>query len=297
VTTTRKALGRGLDALLPPLPAASISVPSAPPLGKREYFLCPIEEIRPAPDQPRRHFSEEALDQLAATIREHGVVQPLLVRREPGREGFSLIAGERRWRAAQRAGLHEVPVVVRDTTAKESFEVALVENLQRQDLDAIEEALAFQRLADDFGLSHDEIATRVGKDRSTVANATRLLQLSARLRQLVIDGTLSAGHARALLGLGAGDGGAVERAARTVVARGLSVRQTEMLVRRLRKDPGAKKAAATADSPAARDVEARLRARLATKVRLNTKADGSGCIEIDYFSLDELDRILAVVLG
>lgn len=296
MTTTRKALGRGLDALLPPLPAPSVVTHLAPPLARRDYFLCPIEEIRPAPDQPRRHFSEEALNELAATIREHGVVQPLLVRREPGREGFLLIAGERRWRAAQRAGLHEVPVVVRETSAKESFEVALVENLQRQDLDAIEEALAFQRLADDFGLSHDEIATRVGKDRSTVANSTRLLQLSPRVRQLVIEGALSAGHARALLGLSAADGGAVDRAARMVATRGLSVRQTESLVRRLRQDPAAKKPAA-AVSPAVRDVEARLRARLATKVRLSAHPDGSGRIEIDYFSLDELDRILAVVLG
>ena len=285
MSTTRKALGRGLDALLPAIPVIM------PGSGTRKDFLvCPIEEIRPAPNQPRRRFAEAALAELAVTIHEHGIVQPLLVRREPGRDGFVLIAGERRWRAAQKAGLREVPVVVKDATPRESFEMALVENLQRQDLDAIEEADAYQRLAKDYALSHEAIATRVGKDRSTIANAMRLLTLPQRVRDWVAEGTLTAGHARALLGLEAH--AAIERAARHVAARGLSVRQTEALVRRA----GRRATSKVAATAATREVEARLRTRLGTKVRLVARPGGAGTIEIDYHSLDELDRLLGVIL-
>lgn len=289
-TPARRVLGRGLDALLPP--TAPVSAAPVAPL-RRDFFLCPVEEIRPAADQPRRHFAEAALEELAATIREHGVVQPLLVRRESGRDGFLLIAGERRWRAAQRAGLREVPVVVREATARHAFEIALVENLQRQDLDAIEEAEAYARLANDHSLAHEEIARRVGKDRSTVANAIRLLGLPARARQMVVEGQLSAGHARALLGLEAPD--AIERAARHVASRGLSVRQTEALVRSLRLG-STQRTRPSEGSVAVRDVEAKLRARLGTRVTIAASANGSGRIEIAYHSLDELDRILGVIL-
>ncbi|MEK6608483.1 MAG: ParB/RepB/Spo0J family partition protein, partial [Myxococcota bacterium] len=168
--TPRRALGRGLDALLPPIAPGAAPVPALPlaPPPRRDFLHCPVDEIRPAPDQPRRRFSDDGLASLAATIREHGVVQPLLVRRERGRDGFVIIAGERRWRAAQRAGLREVPIVVKEAAPREAFELALIENLQREDLDPLEEAEAFSRLASEHGLSQDAISARVGKDRSTV---------------------------------------------------------------------------------------------------------------------------------
>ena len=192
----KRGLGRGLSALLPTAAAPSPLRPDSGP--RRTYFSAQIEEVYPGPEQPRHKFEETALTELADSIRVHGVIVPLVVRPRP-EGGYFLIAGERRWRAAQRAGLHEVPVVVQEVDSQVAFERALVENLQRADLGPIEEATAFQRLVDEFGLTQDAIAERIGKDRSTVANAIRLLKLPMPVRQLVEDERLTMGHARALL--------------------------------------------------------------------------------------------------
>jgi ParB family chromosome partitioning protein len=291
MSNKRRALGRGLAALIPAAP-----VPPAPPApagGRSPYFECAIEDVQRAPDQPRHTFDEAALEELAGSIREQGVIQPLIVRTAPGGR-FVLIAGERRWRAAQRAGLKQVPVIVKEATDAEAFELALVENLQRSDLNPIEEAEAYRRLTEDSGYTQELLAQRVGKDRSTVANALRLLRLPAPVREQCATGQLSMGHARALLGLERED--EIERTARAVVGRGLSVRQTEQLVRRRRAGPAAAKPEAPAPSANVRDLESRLRQALGTKVRLAQTAAGAGTIEIDYHSLDELDRLLELLL-
>ncbi|HEY3358795.1 MAG TPA: ParB/RepB/Spo0J family partition protein [Polyangia bacterium] len=295
----RRALGRGLSALIPaaaPAPAAAVpvAVPVAP--GAQPYFEAAIEDLARMPDQPRHVFDEQALEELAQSIREQGIIQPLLVRTAPG-GGFIIVAGERRWRAAQRAGLKQVPVLIKEATDAQAFELALVENLQRSDLNPIEEAEAYRRLTEESGYTQETVAQRVGKDRSTVANALRLLRLPAPVRELCAAGQLSMGHARALLGLESE--GEMERAARAVVSRGLSVRQAEQLVRQghlKKREPGAAAPAAPEPSANVRDLETRLRRALGTKVRLVQTAAGSGRIEVDYASLDELDRLLELLL-
>lgn len=294
----RKALGRGLGALLPnapggpdaPAPAAKVS---AEPAEKRAYFKAQVEDIYPSPEQPRRRFDETLLEELAQSIREHGVIQPLIVRaRKEG--GYYLIAGERRWRASQRAGLLEVPIVVQEVASKEAFERAIVENVQRADLNAIEEALAFQRLADEFGLTQEQIAAKVGKERSTIANSLRLLKLPNSVREMVEDGRLNMGHARALLGLSST--GEIEICARTVASEGLSVRATEALIRK-RQAPPKEKVPPPPKSSSVRDVENRLTKSLGASVTLTEKKSGKGgSIEIKYTDLDDLDRLLERLL-
>jgi ParB family chromosome partitioning protein len=328
----RKALGRGLSALIPSLPSApppgepatggdgeaDVAVHRPPELGgaamtaaavrapgnRREFFLCPIEEIRPARDNPRQRFDEQRLQELADSIRAQGLVQPLVVRLldaaelkaeqkrgEPG-GSFVLIAGERRWRAAQRAGLKEVPVVVKDVSATQAFELALVENLQREDLNPIEEAEAYRRLSDEFGYTQEELARRVGRERTTVANSLRLLKLPDKVRDQVATQKLSMGHARALLGLE--DAERIELTADRIVAKELSVRQTEDLVRRTQREDGQKpkKLPEGQKTPAVRDVEDRLQKALGVRVTLRPKDARSGVIEVHYHSLDELDGLI-----
>ncbi len=290
-----RGLGRGLGALLPPQPTAPAAAPPAPAVDarSRSYFHAQIEEVHPSPDQPRRRFDDAELDELAASIRAHGVIMPLVVRARPG-GGYHLIAGERRWRAAQRAGLHEVPVVVQDVDDREAFERALIENVQRADLNAIEEAAAFHRLLDEFGMTQEQVAERVGKDRSTIANAVRLLKLPLSVRELVEERRLSMGHARALLGLE--DAGAIEVVARGVVAKGLSVRATEALVRTHGKAPAPPKPRLE-KSASVRDLEERLTRALGGPVTIDEDAPGkdgrkSGRLSIKYLDLDHLDRLL-----
>ncbi|MEJ7599073.1 MAG: ParB/RepB/Spo0J family partition protein [Kofleriaceae bacterium] len=297
----KRGLGRGLGALLPggaigaPLaqprrvePTDDFAGPAARP---RTYFAAGIEDVYPSPEQPRHKFDEDKLAGLADTIRVHGIIVPLVVRPRP-EGGYFLIAGERRWRAAQKAGLHEVPVVVQDVTEATALERALVENVQRADLGPLEEAAAYQRLVDDYSLTHDQVADRMGKDRSTIANAIRLLRLPPPVRQLVEDERLSMGHARALLGLE--DAGAIERAARDVVARQLSVRATEALVKKARAPkPDAKPPRPTGKSASVRDLEERLTRALGGPVVITEDEPGkAGRIEIRYLDLDHLDRLL-----
>ena len=289
-----KGLGMGLSALLGEAtrPAAAQTVGAG---GVREIE---IARIRPNPNQPRVQFDDAALDELSKSIAARGVLQPILLR--VSGEGYEIVAGERRWRAAQRAGLHAVPVVVRDSAPAEAFELAMVENLQRQDLNPIEEAEGFDRLLREFGYTQESLAARVGKDRSTVANALRLLKLPPGVRALVIAGRLSMGHARAILGLETLASGAVEameRMARLASARDLSVRQVEQLVRRAKETPSqGEPEPSTRPTASARDLETRLSRTLGARVRVVEAGPGRGQLAIHYASLDELDRILAKLL-
>ena len=289
----KRGLGRGLGALMPTSPAPAPAPSPRTDDAQRKYFHAQIEDVYPSPDQPRRRFEEPELAELAQSIRAHGVIMPLVVRARPG-GGYLLIAGERRWRASQRAGLREVPVVVQDVDGREAFERALVENLQRADLNPIEEAAAFQRLIDEFGLTQEEVAERVGKERSTVANAVRLLKLPGPVRQMVEEKRLSMGHARALLGLDTAD--AIETAARQVAAKGLSVRATEELVRK-RNEPARPETRAE-KSASVKDLEERLTRALGGPVTIREADDQkkSGTLEIRYLDLDHLDRLLEKLL-
>ncbi len=295
--TKRRALGRGLGALIP---GAGGEPAERQQAARGDYFLAAIEDVHPSPEQPRQSFAESKLEELAQSIRSEGIIQPLVVRERGAREGggFWLIAGERRWRAAQRAGLHQVPVVVREASPAKAFEMALVENVQRADLNPIEEAEAYRRLSDELGYTQEQVAERVGKDRTTVTNALRLLKLPVAVRKLVSDGDLSMGHARALLGLEAAE--AIEIAARKVAARALSVRATEDLVRRQRDGESAKPASSgtAGKSASVKDLEEKLTRALGARVRIAERgAAKGGRIEIDYADLDDLDRLLDVLLA
>jgi ParB family chromosome partitioning protein len=304
----KRGLGRGLSALLPngPSPAAMGQTGTAGLIGhagalppghhaasprSRTYFAAGIEELFPSPEQPRRRFDDAKLGELADSMKSHGVIVPLVVRPRP-EGGYFLIAGERRWRAAQRAGLHEVPVVVQDIEQGTALERALIENIQRADLGPLEEATAYQRLAEEFGLTQEAIAERVGKDRSTIANAIRLLKLPPPVRQLVEDDRLSMGHARALLALD--EPAQIERAARQVVDRQLSVRATEALVKKAKEPLDRRPPAAKPQKTASvRDLEERLTRALGGPVAITEDEPGkAGRIEIRYMNLDHLERLL-----
>jgi ParB family chromosome partitioning protein len=247
----------------------------------------------PQKGQPRQHFESAALDELAQSIKEHGLIEPLVVRRRPGTDEFELIAGERRWRAAQRAGLREILVVVRDVSAKDAFELALIENVQREDLNPIEFAEALDRLLAEHEYTQDSLASRIGKDRSTLANALRLLKLPAEVRSRVITGELSEGHGRALLG--APSEAVLNALAEKVVRGKLSVRQTEALVRAAKAAPAKGGKIAGTKTASARDLESRLERKLGTKCEVRDR-EGKGEVVIKYGSLDELDRLLEVLL-
>ncbi|HET9525068.1 MAG TPA: ParB/RepB/Spo0J family partition protein [Pyrinomonadaceae bacterium] len=279
----RKALGRGLGALL----SSDRTVDLGP-----EPAEVDVESIVPSPMQPRMHFDEGGLEGLADSIRTHGVVQPLLVRRQG--EHYELIAGERRWRAARIAGLSKVPVVVKDVQDKDLLEIALIENIQRENLNPIEEAQAYRRLIESVGLTQEALAVRVGRDRSYITNYLRLLKLPDDLQQLVVEGRLSTGHARTILGLSHVD--QQRRLARQVIDGGLSVRATEHLVRKAVEGTPAK-TASTAD-PNIRAAETKLRRALGTQVRIvQLRGEGHGKVEISFFSNQDLDRIYNLLLS
>lgn len=305
--TKRPALGRGLGALLPGKPP---SAPAAPPEAAPAAVTpagppreLPIERIEPNPEQPRKQFDPEKLEELAQSIRTQGILQPIVVTPRPKVPGQSptylIVAGERRWRAAQKAGLHVVPVHVREVDEEHRLELALIENIQRADLNPIEEARAYQQLLEQHGYTQEELAVRVGKDRSTISNVMRLLRLPRRVQEMVEDGRLSMGHARALLGLTHEDD--MNAVASEVVTGGLSVRATEQAVRkRARAD---KPPPEPSDEEQRRkiivdELETRLRRRLGVRVRLRSgAAKGQGVLEIPYTTLDELDRVLHMILN
>ena len=267
----RRALGRGLGALIP-------STYESEEKSKQPMYV-PLAAIQPNRQQPRQTFVEAAIDELAASIQQKGILQPLLVRRVGS--GYELIAGERRFRAAQRLGLNEVPVTIREADEGEALELALIENIQRENLNPLEEARGYRRLSDEFHLTQDEIAKRVGKDRSTVANTLRLLQLPQEIQREIERGTLSAGHARALIN--AGSELAKIKLAREIVARKLTVRETEKLAKRQLRP--------MADVEL-RAAEHRLTEALGTRVRLHPRRGGAGKIEIDYHSLEALNGLI-----
>lgn len=303
----KPALGRGLGALLggaptaakPPGPPATLSTATVPPPVpdvREQVQRLPLTRIRPCPLQPRKNFTPEAIRELADSIREKGIVQPLIVRVRD--DGFELIAGERRWRAAQLIGLAEVPVLVREADDRAVLELALIENLQRENLNPLEEAHGYARLLEQFQLTQEEVAAKVGRNRATVANALRLLRLPAELQTFVREGQLSVGHAKVILGLNRAED--QKQAAARVIKKELSVRQTEELVAHLLSrhaaGAGIKSAAAAVSlrDPHIADLEHRLQQRLGTKVSLRY-VQGKGSVEIRFFSDEDLERVLLIL--
>jgi ParB family chromosome partitioning protein len=287
--TGKTRLGRGLSALLGDLPADAPASMAAG--GVREI---PIRRCTPNPHQPRERFDEQADRELAASVKERGVLQPILVTTDAA-GGYLIVAGERRWRAARTAGLETIPALVRKLEPREMIEFALVENLQREDLNGIEEAQGYRELAESFGLTQAEIAERVGKERSSITNALRLLDLASDVQELVREGKLSKGHARALLGVS--DSQAQVRFAREVVARGLSVRQVEGHVRRgLERVEHSAPRVPRRGSAQVRALEGQLQRALGTKVRIAERRRGAGMIQVWYHSSDEFERLRDIVL-
>ena len=286
-TSTRKVLGKGLGALIPQSGSAG---QTQFPAGRRWIESKPIEELEPGSCQPRKFFDDERLAELARSIKEKGVLQPLVVRKKG--KGYEIIVGERRWRAAQAAGLREVPVIVTDVSDADALEMAIIENIQRQDLNPIEEAGAYERLLTEFKLTQEAVAERVGKDRSTVANMIRLLSLPDTVKGYLVSGELTVGHARSLLSLD--DDAERIKLAREIAARKLTVRQVEDAVRRSRttKRPIPLKPQATQLKSVSEDLQRRLR----TKVKITDRGK-RGSIVIEYYSFEELDRIVSMLLG
>ena len=277
----RKALGKGLSALIPDAEKEET--------GVEEYFQCPIESIEPNPMQPRQDFEEEAIEELAGSIREKGIITPILVSKV--KDGYQLIAGERRWRAAQRAGLESVPVVVKETTPIESLELALIENIHRKDLNPIEEAQAYKRWLDDSNTTQEILAQRVGKERSTITNLLRLLNLPLSIQKDIIDNNLTMGHARVLAGLKSP--GAQKRFRDIIVKKQLSVRQTENLVKRDILKDVTKKEKSEEDYYIDTLADG-LKRSLGTKVEIKRRGK-NGQINIFFYSNEELERLLEVL--
>ena len=283
----KTGLGKGLSALIPVAPPQSVQNTSS----DDPKTQVDIDKISPSPFQPRRAFDEIKLQELAVSIRNQGIIQPLVVR--PKGERFELIAGERRWRAAMKAGLSTVPVVVRQASDRDALQLALIENLQREDLNPIEEATGYRRLQDEFTWSQEEVAEKVGKSRPAVTNALRLLSLPSEVQQEVASGNLPAGQARALLGLQSE--AVIITAYREVIARALSTRETEKLVRNLKLGRRRRRESAAVD-PDLRSLVEELQRALGTKIRVLPKArSNKGKIEIEYYSLPDLERIIGTI--
>jgi len=289
-----RGLGRGLSALMSDVAASQPDTDAAP---RRADLLVPVDRVRPNPDQPRRSFGADALNELAASIREKGVIQPLIVRTDPKDPAFyQIIAGERRWRASQIAQLHEVPVILRAMTDSEVLEVAIIENIQRADLNAIDEAAGYRQLMDRFGHTQEQLATGLGKSRSHIANLLRLLSLPAEVQEHVVEGRLTAGHARALIGRDDAAG-----LARQMIATNMSVREAEKLTKSPQKSTQTK--AKGAGSNAAKDpdtvqIERELASALGMGVTIDHKlGDEGGKLTLSYRTLEQLDDLLRVLSG
>ena len=278
----RTGLGRGLEALIP--------VAETPPTGLAQV---PVSAITPNPMQPRTAFDPETLAELAASIREHGLIQPLIVTQQ-GPDRYQLIAGERRWQAARLAGMVTVPAIVKEATPQQGLELALVENIQRADLNPLEEASAFRQLVEEFGLTQEQVADRVGKSRVAVTNILRLLRLPGEVKQALTDGTIHEGHARTLLALPTAE--AQVAALKTVVNKALSVRQNEELVRRLLAEPAPTKVTRPV-SPEVEALEEEFRETLGTKVNLYRSRKGRGRLVIHFYSEEELQAIYDLIVG
>jgi ParB family chromosome partitioning protein len=283
----RTVLGRGLEALIPD------KGERIEPRGE-QVLKVPVEEIHPNPFQPRTTFDHEKIEELVSSIRERGIIQPLLVRKKEG--GYELIAGERRWRAAQKAGISEVPVIVREISDPEILEISLIENIQREDLNPLEEAEAYKKLIEKFNHTQEELATRLGKNRSTVTNSLRLLRLPEVIKHTLQKNLLSMGHARAILSL-EGHGKQIE-VHNLILKKGLSVRQTENLVKRIKQTGGkiSPRKPPRKESIFYNEVENDLKRWLATRVKVQKRGKG-GKVVIEFYSLEELERILERIKG
>ncbi len=277
----KNVLGKGLGAIFPDLLNDT---------DKKKSLSCGIEELRPNRYQPRKIFNDERQKDLIASVKSSGIIQPIIVRKDL--LGYEIIAGERRWRAAQAAGLKDVPIIIREATDMEAAELSLIENIQREELNPIEEADAYVTLMEKFELSQEDVSQRVGKDRSTIANTIRLLKLPAQIKKAVMEKVISAGHARCLLALNSAEEQIA--ALHTIIKRDLNVRDTENLIKKSRKDSGEKKQAVTKDR-FINDLEKSLSSKLMAKVQING-SDKKGLIEIKYTSMDELNRLSGYIL-
>ena len=285
-----RGLGKGLDLMIPNIVGETKEkkAPVAASETKGGETIVKITKVEPNREQPRKLFDEDALQELADSIKQFGVIQPILV--QDRKDYYEIIAGERRWRAAKLAGLKEVPVIIKNYTEREIVEISLIENIQREDLNPIEEAQAYKRLLNEFNLKQDEVAERVSKSRAAVTNSMRLLKLSDRVQHMVIDEMISTGHARALL--------AIEKEedqyllAQRIFDEKLSVREVEKIVKNYGKPAKVKKEKNKALEVIYRDIEEQLKQKLSTKVAVNSKGDGAGKIEIEFYNHDDLERLL-----
>ena len=283
VKKTKTGLGKGLDLLIPAVPGKDET---------KEPQMLKISQVEPNRDQPRKQFDQESLEELAGSIRQYGIIQPIIVCKK--QDYYEIIAGERRWRAAKMAGLKEIPVVVKEYTDKEIAEISLIENIQRENLNPIEEAMAYKSLIEEYNLTQEELSERVSKSRSQITNTMRLLKLHEEVQKMLTDGSITAGHARALLGLEIQE--EQLRVAEKIVSETLSVRETEELVRLLNNPPKTqKRTASKTNSVFYKDLERRMTETLGTKVRIHQNEGGKGKIEISYYSEDELDRIYTML--
>lgn len=292
----KSGLGKGLDSLIPSA-GAKKSNPAKSEIKKevvvekvvkKEEVMLKITEVEPSREQPRKNFNEDALLELADSIKQFGIIQPLIVQKQD--DYYEIIAGERRWRAAKLAGLKEVPVIIKNYTEQERVEIALIENIQREDLNPIEEALAFRRLLTEFELKQDELAERVSKSRTAVTNSMRLLKLDERVQQMVVDEKISTGHARALLAVE--DKEQQYTLANKIFDEKLSVRETERLMKNFQKEKENKKSQKTENEFIYKGIEEKIKMILGTKVTVNHKKNNKGRIEIEYYSNEELERIM-----
>jgi len=299
MTPKKRGLGKGLDALLSTSTAArqkqvmsdQLTEEAMAPTNQGELRKLPVEWLQSGKYQPRKDMSQDALEELANSIRAQGVIQPIVVR-PLGEQSFEIIAGERRWRASQLARLEVVPCIVKDVPDEAAVAIALIENIQREDLNPVEEAMAYKRLIDEFHLKQDEIAERVGKSRTAVTNAMRLLKLSEKVQQMLIDEMITAGHARAILSIA--DKEKQESIAMKVFDEKLSVRETEALVKRMLEPPKTAKKSkfSSAEDAIYESLEEKMKSIMGTRVQIHRKKNDKGKIEIEYYSKDELERII-----
>ena len=289
----RGGLGKGLDSLIPDTGKTAEKVKVVEKVVEKPIEIkLKINQVEPNREQPRKVFDEESLQELAESIKQFGVLQPLIVQQR--KDYYEIIAGERRWRAAKLAGLKEVPVVIREMTDQEIVEISLIENIQRENLNPIEEAAAYKRLLTEFNLKQEEVAERVSKSRTAVTNSMRLLKLDERVQQMVIEGMLSTGHARALLTIE--DNDLQFQMATKIYNEKLSVRDVEKLVKNLGKKKPEKKEENAQQAAVFQDLEEKMKAALGTKVSINRKNDQKGKIEIEYYSMDELERLMEILM-
>ena len=288
-----KGLGKGLDSMIPPKRTARAQAQDSAAnknANKSGEVILKINDVEPNKNQPRRTFNEDSLIELSESIKQHGIVQPLVVAKQ--KDYYEIIAGERRWLAAKIAGLKEVPVIIKDYSPQEIMEVALIENIQREDLNPIEEAKAYKNLIDEYNLKQDQVAEKVSKSRTAVTNALRLLKLDDRVQEMLINENISSGHARALLGLD--DAEKQYNIATQIFDEKLSVRETEKLVKQInRPEQPPKPKKELKNDFVYRDIEEKLKEKIGTKVKINRKTEDKGKIEIEYYSPEELEKILA----